>query len=79
MRFKNKIALVTGATSGIGKKIVEKLIKEECKVIATSKENISLKLVFSLRVEKNVPIAAIPNKEIELVSNNKKNLSKTGT
>jgi len=43
MRFKNKIALVTGATSGIGKKIVEKLIKEECKVIATSKENISLK------------------------------------
>ena len=43
MRFKNKIALVTGATSGIGKKIVERLTKEGCNVIATSKENISLK------------------------------------
>ena len=43
MRFKNKIALVTGSTSGIGKKILEKLIKEGCKVIGTSKENILIK------------------------------------
>ena len=28
MRFKNKIALVTGTSSGIGKKIVDQLIKE---------------------------------------------------
>ena len=42
MQFKNQIALVTGAESGIGKKIVEKLCREGCKVIATnfSKKNL---------------------------------------
>ena len=38
MRFKNKIALVTGTSSGIGKKIVDQLIKEGCIVIATTRK-----------------------------------------
>ena len=38
MRFKNKIALVTGTNAGIGKKIVEVLSKEGCKIIATTKK-----------------------------------------
>ena len=42
MKFKDQIAVVTGAESGIGKKIVQKLHKEGCKVIATnfSKKNL---------------------------------------
>jgi NAD(P)-dependent dehydrogenase (short-subunit alcohol dehydrogenase family) len=42
LKFKDQIALVTGAESGIGKKIVQKLHKEGCKVIATnfSKKNL---------------------------------------
>ena len=45
MRFKNKIAIVTGAESGIGEKIVQQLHKEGCKVIATnfSKKKLSNK------------------------------------
>ena len=39
MRFKNKIALVTGTSSGIGKKIVDQLIKEGCIVIATTRKD----------------------------------------
>ncbi|HTK03805.1 MAG TPA: SDR family oxidoreductase [Alphaproteobacteria bacterium] len=35
MNLKNKIALVTGGSSGIGKAIVESLVKEGCKVIYT--------------------------------------------
>ena len=38
MRFKNKIALVTGTNAGIGKKIVEVLSKEGCKIIATTRK-----------------------------------------
>ena len=36
MRFKNKIALVTGAETGIGKKIAQQLHKEGCTVIGTN-------------------------------------------
>ena len=36
MRFKNKIALVTGAETGIGKKTVQQLLKEGCIVIGTN-------------------------------------------
>ena len=36
MRFKNKIALVTGAETGIGKKTVKQLLKEGCVVIGTN-------------------------------------------
>ena len=45
MRFKNKIAIVTGAESGIGEKIVQQLHKEGCEVIATnfSKKKLSNK------------------------------------
>lgn len=32
--LKNKIAIVTGAASGIGKAIVEALLREECSVVA---------------------------------------------
>ena len=42
MRFKKKTALVTGAESGIGKKIVEKFLKEGCNVIATNFSKVKL-------------------------------------
>ena len=41
-------------------------------------KKISFRLVLALKVEKNVPTAAIPNKESELVKINKKYLSETG-
>ena len=44
MRFKNKIALVTGTSSGIGKKIVDQLIKEGCIVIATTRRETPKKI-----------------------------------
>jgi len=36
LRFKNKIALVTGAETGIGLKVLQQLFKEGCKVIGTN-------------------------------------------
>ena len=36
MRFKNKIALITGAETGIGQKTVQKLLQEGCVVIGTN-------------------------------------------
>ena len=36
MRFKNKIALVTGAETGIGQKVVQQLFKEGCRVVGTN-------------------------------------------
>ena len=36
MRFKNKIALITGAETGIGQKTVQKLLQEGCEVIGTN-------------------------------------------
>ena len=36
MRFKNQIALITGAETGIGAKTVQKLLKEGCVVIGTN-------------------------------------------
>ena len=45
MRFKNKIALVTGAETGIGAKVVETLLYHGCKVIGTNylKKNLNNK------------------------------------
>ena len=37
--MKNKIALVTGGTSGIGKEIVKELLDNECKVITCYHNN----------------------------------------
>ena len=36
MRFKNKIALVTGAETGIGKNVVKTLLADGCKVVGTN-------------------------------------------
>jgi len=52
MRFKNKIALVTGTSSGIGKKIVDQLIKEGCTVIATTRKKIPKKIPKKLELYK---------------------------
>jgi len=52
MRFKNKIALVTGTSSGIGKKIVDQLIKEGCKVIATTRKDVPKKIPKKLEYYK---------------------------
>ena len=52
MRFKNKIALVTGTSSGIGKKIVDQLIKEGCRVIATTRKKVPKKISNKLEYYK---------------------------
>ena len=52
MRFKNKIALVTGTSSGIGKKIVDQLIKEGCIVIATTRKDAPKKIPKKLEYYK---------------------------
>ena len=52
MRFKNKIALVTGTSSGIGKKIVDQLIKEGCIVIATARKDAPKKIPKKLEYYK---------------------------
>jgi len=41
--IKNKNCLITGATGGIGRKIVELLLENDCKVFLTSKNNSKLK------------------------------------
>ena len=52
MRFKNKIALVTGTSSGIGKKIVDQLRKEGCIVIATTRKDALKKISKKLEYYK---------------------------
>lgn len=53
MYLKNKIALVTGGSSGIGKAIVENLVKEGCKVIYTynSHELGGVETAFKFKVD----------------------------
>ena len=36
MRFKNKIALVNGAETGIGKNVVKTLLEDGCRVVGTN-------------------------------------------
>ena len=43
LKLKNKIALVTGSSKGIGKEIANSLLEEGCKVILNGKNKISLK------------------------------------
>ena len=52
MRFKNKIALVTGTSSGIGKKIVNQLIKEGAIVVATTRKKVPKKVSTKLEYYK---------------------------
>jgi NAD(P)-dependent dehydrogenase (short-subunit alcohol dehydrogenase family) len=44
MRFANRTAIVTGAASGIGKAIAERLLQEGCKVIANDLNPIGISL-----------------------------------
>ncbi|MEP7103110.1 MAG: SDR family NAD(P)-dependent oxidoreductase [Candidatus Dojkabacteria bacterium] len=48
MNLKNKIALVTGSTSGIGKAVAQKLMNEGCVVIVSSNENLDETTVLSM-------------------------------
>ncbi len=41
-KFKNKIALITGSTRGIGLEIAKNLKQKECKIIFNSRKNINL-------------------------------------
>ena len=43
MRFKNKIALVTGSETGIGDRVVKTLLKEGCRIIGTNFSKTKLK------------------------------------
>ena len=43
MRFKNKIALVTGSETGIGDRVVKTLLKEGCRIIGTNFSKPNLK------------------------------------
>lgn len=43
MRFKNKIALVTGSETGIGDRVVKTLLKEGCRIIGTNFSKSNLK------------------------------------
>ncbi len=45
LKIKNRIALVTGGASGIGKAVVLKLLEAECKVYAVSRSEKSLNLL----------------------------------
>ena len=67
MRFKNKVALVTGAESGIGLSLIKILLKEGCNVIATTFEKkINLKskklIHYNLDVTKESEWALLSSK-----------------
>jgi len=51
MLLKNKVAIVTGGTRGIGAAIVQKLVKEGCRVIFTYKKNKSLAEKIKLKTK----------------------------
>ena len=81
MRFKNKVALVTGAESGIGLVLVKILLKEGCNVIATThKKKINIKsarlVTFKLDVTKEnnwisfLKVIKIKFKAIDILINN---------
>ncbi|MHA2202593.1 MAG: SDR family NAD(P)-dependent oxidoreductase, partial [Candidatus Hodarchaeales archaeon] len=52
MRMKNETAIVTGSTSGIGKKLSELFLKEECKVTICSRNELKVSKTVSEFQEK---------------------------
>ena len=50
-RFKDKVAIVTGAAQGIGKGVAERLAKEGAKVILVDRADIVLQVTEELKTE----------------------------
>ena len=58
--LKNKNCLITGATGGIGKHIVNLLVEQECNLFLTSKNNTKLKNFYKSLKTKNLKINYAP-------------------
>ena len=48
-KFKNKVVIVTGGVSGIGKCIAEQFYKQKAKVIIIDKNNCDTKATFFIK------------------------------
>ena len=57
-RFVNKVALVTGAASGVGRAISRKLAKEGCSVALIDRNTENLAKEFEFLKTKNVKVSA---------------------
>lgn len=66
----NKVALVTGGTSGIGKEIVKELIEKGCKVITcySSNEENAKMLVNEINNEKLLAVKCDVSNEQEVIN-----------
>ncbi|MBL3654730.1 SDR family NAD(P)-dependent oxidoreductase [Fulvivirga sediminis] len=60
LNLKEKVALVTGASKGIGKGIAEELAKEGCHLIICARDQVDLSQVVSELEKYNVDVLAVP-------------------